>query len=37
VGGRQFSGTTWLEKPFSREDLLDHVRATLARHRRQKR
>jgi PAS domain S-box-containing protein len=35
--GRQFGGTTWLEKPFSREQLLGHVRATLAQHRRRKR
>ena len=36
VGGRQFGGTTWLEKPFSREELLEHVRAILARRRRRK-
>jgi PAS domain S-box-containing protein len=35
--GRQFGGTTWLEKPFSREDLLRHVAGVLARRRRRKR
>jgi PAS domain S-box-containing protein len=35
--GRQFGGTTWLEKPFSREQLLDHVHGILAQHRRRKR
>ena len=37
VRGQQFGGTTSLDKPFSREELLDHVHAILAQHRRRKR
>ena len=34
VRGREFGGTTWLEKPFSPQQLLDHVGLVLARRRR---
>jgi two-component system sensor histidine kinase/response regulator len=34
VRGREFGGTTWLEKPFSPQQLLDHVALVLARRRR---
>lgn len=33
VRGREFGGTTWLEKPFSPQQLLDHVGLVLARQR----
>ncbi len=33
VRGREFGGTTWLEKPFSPQQLLDHVGLVLARRR----
>jgi two-component system, cell cycle sensor histidine kinase and response regulator CckA len=31
IRGREFGGTTWLEKPFSPQQLLDHVGIVLAR------
>jgi DNA-binding response OmpR family regulator len=34
--GRHFGGTTWLEKPFSREALLEHVRGIASYRRRRK-
>jgi PAS domain S-box-containing protein len=33
IRGREFGGTTWLEKPFSPQQLLDHVGIVLARQR----
>jgi PAS domain S-box-containing protein len=35
--GRQFGGTTWLEKPFSQKQLLDHIDRVIAGRRRRRR